>query len=674
MTDDLLEPFVSEARELVQAASDDLLELEHAPGDAARIDSAFRAFHTLKGSAALLDFAPMGAVLHAGEDLLGAMRAAALPDAAHATDALLRCIGLVDGWVEIVSHGAPLPPGAPHEAARLAAEMVALLTGGLTGGDMPLVARQGALPAWLAALPPRARAAADAAAEAGETLTALRYAPDEDCFYRGDDPLALVRGIPLLRALEVRPRVAWPPGAVEPFRCNLLIEALSAAPPDAVREAMRLAAGQTDIVLLHAGALGAGARPATTDGAPAAPQDAAADALAGVRALRVDGARVDELVDIVGELVVAKNVLAHLAADAARLSPALARALRANHADIERLAAQLQRGMARLRSVKLDRSFRRLPRVARDTAARLGKLVALRMTGADTEADKNVVDALYEPLLHAVRNAIDHGIEDPARREAAGKSRAGTITLAAERSGEQLVVLVRDDGAGIDNAKVRQTVVERGLMEADVVAGLSDAAALDLLFMPGFSTARAVTDISGRGVGLDAVRRALAVLGGTVSINSQRGAGSTLRIAVPLAVAITTIVVVRVGDLQFGVPIEAVLQTIRLKPAQITALQAGCAFVLRDRIVPLVHLGGLLGIARPAGGAAADIKVLVASVAGTYLGLEVDGFGDRMEVVLRPLGGLLAGMPGIGGTALLGDGSVLLVLDVAQLASRGSLP
>jgi two-component system, chemotaxis family, sensor kinase CheA len=652
--DELLFHFIAEGRELTQRATEDLLALEQAPHDAARLDSAFRAIHTLKGSVGLFDFLPLATALHAAEDLLGALRDGMLAADRGTLDVLLDCVGTAEAWIEAISGTGVLPPDAQAVSNGLVAAMAVLL------GE-PHAAPASPEPAsgaeWVSALLARhATAVADAAA-AGETLIALRYTPDAGCFMRGEDPLALVRRIPELRAVWLTPRAPWPAGPGDPLVCNLVIEVLSAAPAADIAKPMRFVSDQIAI------ARASGAEPAAAaqmQGEPPRPDTTA-------RTLRIDAGRVDALGDIAAELIVAQNGLAHLAAEAATAAPVFARALSARQANIERLVGALQRGVTQLRSVRMDHTFRRFPRLVREAAGRLGKQVQFDILGADTEADKTVVDALYEPLLHALRNAVDHGIETAAARATCGKAPAGRITLAARRDGGQIVATVTDDGTGIDPAQIRRIAVSRGIMPAAQADLLSDAATLELMFAPGFSTAGTVTDLSGRGVGLDAVRRAVQALGGDASIASTPGAGSTLRVAVPLMVTVTTILLVRAGQERFGVKLEAVAETVRVPRSRINSVHGGAAFVLRDRTIPLLCLASLLDIEPAARGA--EAKILVTSVGAERVGLEVDGFGTRMDVVLRPMAGLLAGMKGIAGSALLGDGTVLLVLGLADLTS-----
>ena len=644
--DDLLEQFVIEGRELVQQANDDLLALERGGFDAARVDGAFRAIHTMKGSAGLFDMAPLGKLLHAAEDLMAGLRQAGLAPGKQEMDALLACLHATEDWIEDVARTGTLPPQAEAAAEALAGRL-ASAAGIAPPAELAPVQEEAA---WLAGLMGKEGAA--------QARSALRYVPDPGCFFLGDDPLALVRTVPSLLALHLQPRSPWP-APYAPFACNLVILALSAAPADAVRQVFRFVADQVSVL----------------DCGPAAAP--AADAA--LRTLRVEAGRIEALADQVGELFAAQGRLAVLAGQAAQdaqptgagpdaaVAPALARGLAALQADLERLAGGMHRAIMALRMVPLDQSFRRLPRVVRETASRLGRDVRFSIEGAQVRADKATVDALFEPLLHVLRNAVDHGIQPPASRLATGKTAQGAIVLRAALRGGRVSITVTDDGAGIDMAALRRVAASRGLASEAALEAMDDRQTAELVFLPGFSTAAAVTDTSGRGVGMDAVRTALHAMGGQVHIAAAPDGGTVVSLEVPQSQALMTVLLVTVAGEIFGVPAEAVQELALVDRAAIHALRGGCAFVLRGRTTPLLGLAGLLG--RKAAVAGQQARVVVAAGAGQPVGLEVDGFGARLEVLLRPLPALLAGMPGLLGSALLGDGSVLLVLDVAGLAA-----
>jgi two-component system chemotaxis sensor kinase CheA len=314
----------------------------------------------------------------------------------------------------------------------------------------------------------------------------------------------------------------------------------------------------------------------------------------------------------------------------------------------------------------LRTAFQRFPRLVREMSADLGKPAALVIEGEDTEADKAIVEILVEPLLHVLRNSMDHGIEEAAERAAAGKPAMATIRLSAARQGDHVVLEIADDGRGVDVVRVREVARERGVVSAEVLVAMKDEEVIDLVFAPGFSTAAKVTGLSGRGVGMDAVRAAVRRLGGQVELSSTAGKGTKVRFVLPFSAMITQVMTVEAGGQVFGIPLEEVVETIRVAKEKIFPVGAARAIVLRDKTIPLVDLAEALGIPRseePAG----DATIVVANVEGEVGALRVDRVGERMEIMLKPLDGLLTGMPGIAGSTLLGDGSVLLVLDLTEL-------
>jgi two-component system chemotaxis sensor kinase CheA len=296
----------------------------------------------------------------------------------------------------------------------------------------------------------------------------------------------------------------------------------------------------------------------------------------------------------------------------------------------------------------------------------LGKPARLLTEGDATEADKAIVESLFEPLLHVMRNALDHGIEDAATRAAAGKPPSATIQLRAGRDGDRVLIEVEDDGGGIDVDRVRAVALARGVAKAEALADMSEQGIVDLIFAPGFSTAEAVSSLSGRGVGMDAVRSAVARMGGRVAVESRRGAGTTVRFVLPFTVMMSAVMTVEAGGQLFGIPMEAVLETVRVAPDAIAPVGASRAFVLRDRTIPLIDLTEVLGAARVSD-RPGNASVVVVTAAGQVGGLEVDRLGSRMDIMLKPMDGLLAGAAGIAGTTLLGDGRVLIVLDLQTL-------
>ena len=309
------------------------------------------------------------------------------------------------------------------------------------------------------------------------------------------------------------------------------------------------------------------------------------------RTLRIDAQRVDALVGLTGELTVTKNAIGHIAMLARDGDNALAAAIADEYGKLDHLIGGLQRAVLELRVLPLRGVFQRFSRLVREMSESLGKPVRLAIEGEDTHVDKAIVEMLFEPLLHVVRNAMDHGVEPGPERASAGKPAVATIRLRARREGEHVIVEVEDDGRGIDADRIRKVAVERGVAAADALAGLSEAAVIDLIFIPGFSTAARVTDLSGRGVGMDAVRASIERLGGSVQLETVRSAGSTVRFLLPFSVMMTRVMTVEAGGQLFGIPLDAMVETVRIRREEIRSVGHAQVFVLRNRTIPLIELG-----------------------------------------------------------------------------------
>jgi two-component system chemotaxis sensor kinase CheA len=730
---EFVEQFLLESRELVAQATDDLMALEDSPGDRERLDGAFRAFHTLKGAAGIVEFAAMARTLHAAEDILAILRSSERPIASNVLDECLACLDLTSRWLDGMQAGGETPPTADVEADV----MIARLVGSMDDEEAKKTAPPSTSSDWL----DRLRVAADG--QFSGALTAMRFVPDPESFFKGEDPLSIVASLPGLLTVDLAlTNQAVALDTMNTFSCKLEILAVAKAPVAEIRNALRAVADRAEIrqlvqtsvpagdqdylaqatsvveaqiVLLSeegpesllgrlesAGRTAANALLYLGRNAPAAEIElamAAARAQRNVkpliaaieraleakakpdhptnmaplqvvtpRALRVDMDRIDALVNLTGELLVVKNAIGHLAK---RLQDnedpaAVASTLRDQHALFDRLATQLQGAVLRTRVLPLRTVFRRFPRLVREIAGTVGKTVRLITEGEGTEADATIVDALFEPLLHVLRNAVDHGIESSERRAAAGKPAMGTLVLRGRRDAENVVIEVEDDGGGIDVGRVRSIAGARGIASDEALAAMTDGEAIDLIFAAGFSTAAAVTDLSGRGVGMDSVRTTVERLGGKVTLQSRPGMGTVVSLILPFSLMMTRLMTVEVAGQAFGVPLDNVVETTIIGRDAIVPIGSGRAFVLRDRTIPLIDLADMLGLARDVS-AQDTAKVVIVSVTGQVGGLEVDRLGERLEVMLKPMEGLLGGMRGVAGTTLLGDGRVLVVLDVQEM-------
>lgn len=387
------------------------------------------------------------------------------------------------------------------------------------------------------------------------------------------------------------------------------------------------------------------------------------------RMLRVEQGKVDLLMNLIGEMVVSKNSLPFLARRAEQTygSREMAREIKDQYTVIDRLVQEMQGAIMQVRMLPVSEVFDRFPRLVRDLARKLDKKIDLVIEGEETAADKAVIEALGDPLLHIVRNASDHGIELPAERRAAGKPEQATIRLSATQQGDHVVIAVTDDGRGIDAAKVRAAAIAKGVIDEAKAALLSEQEAIQLIFRPGFSTAAQISDLSGRGVGLDVVLTTIEKLGGSVDLTSRPGEGSTFSISLPLSMAVTRVMVVDVAGELYGIPMDMIVETVRVRNRQVRMIKQSPTFVLRDSVVPLVRLAGKLSCTERMLDIDHEEAVLVCRVGGAPVGLVVDNFRESMDVILKPFDGVLAGMRGFSGTALLGDGHVLLVLDLREI-------
>jgi two-component system chemotaxis sensor kinase CheA len=388
------------------------------------------------------------------------------------------------------------------------------------------------------------------------------------------------------------------------------------------------------------------------------------------RSLRVDQGKIDRLMGLIGEMVVARNALPFLAARAETIygSREMAREIKAQHAVINRVTEDMQDAIMQIRMMPISVVFQRFPRLVRDVSRKLGKQVELVLEGEDTEADKAIIEALGDPLVHMLRNSLDHGMEAPEERRAAGKGAMGRLTIRAHQEGDRILLDMIDDGRGIDPARIRAKAVEKGIIEQAAAEAMSDEEAIQLIFAPGFSTAEAISDLSGRGVGMDAVRSAIVALHGDVALSSTKGVGTQIRLTLPLSMAVTKVLVLEAAGQLFAMPVDMVVETTRLSPADVRGIKTEKTILRRGRILPIRELNALLGIPKPARvDANGEQSLLVARLGETQVALVVDDFRETLDVIQKPLSGVLAGIAAYSGSTLMGDGSVLLVLNPRML-------
>lgn len=764
---ELLDQFVIESRECLQAIGARLLDVEREPNNLALLNDLFRSVHTLKGNCGLFDFKALERVVHAGEDLLDRVRNQTLNYSPDLADALLQAMDYSASLIDqIASHGC-IAEGEESESKKYAQalrlffnESDAVLVLDKTAPAASAVATT-ETPDWLT------RIDRSALAECPGAL-ALNYVPEPGCFYKGEDPWRLARTTPGLKALQVKAHQPWPSApelaSWDCYQCNMDFVVVTSAPRSEVEQhfrcvpeqvayfeqvrapvatsralpgmaslrqrAAQLWANQCALLARSAIVLGGvisarislrhilhtvdesptqaalTAMNALPDGRTAlldwaqqqspldqdAPTTDAADearepgrdaARLSGQTLRTDDAasqpqkvlkvsqeKIDRLMELVGEMVVAKNSLPYLAQRAETVfeQRELAREIKAQYAVINRIAEDMQHAVMQVRMLPVGAVFQRFGRLVRDISRKLGKEVNLVIEGEDTEADKNVIEPLSDPLIHILRNSLDHGIETPEVRREAGKPAIGTIRIRASQASDRVVIEISDDGAGVNPARVRVKAIEKGLIPADKADQLSDEEAVQLIFLPGFSTADSISDLSGRGVGMDVVRTAIERINGGVELSSVQGKGTTLRLSLPLSIAVTNVMVIESAGRRLGIPMDMIVETVRVHAEDIHTFKKMRTTVLRGRIVPLRALNDLLALdADPLHNAEGELAVLVIRLGNQNVGLLVDQFHGACDIILKPLEGVLAGLTGFAGTALMGDGGVLMVLNPKEL-------
>ena len=599
---ELRQDFLVEAGELLERLGEQLVALEATPRDSELLNAVFRAFHTVKGGAGFLALEPMVLLCHHAEDLLNEARNDKLTlDPSH-MDALLQALDRLNEMMAGVGAGTAL--------------------------QMPSAA-------LLQSLLPRALAPA-AATPAPLACAGANTPVDDEEF----------------EALLDRMYGSAVPGMVEPTPLPVT-PAAGAAMNDDEFEAL--------LDSLHgspAPAAAAPDQPMPAAAAAAPPAPASHHAVAAESSVRVDTARLDLLVNHAGELVLVRNRMLSLAA---RLGD---ETLATVAAELDRVTNDLQDAAMGMRMQPVSRLFQRFPRIVRDLARQLGKQVELVLEGEDTALDRSLVEALADPLIHLLRNALDHGVGTPADREQAGKPRQGRICLSAGQRGEHIVISVSDDGRGMDPAVLRRKAIEKGLISSAQAARLSEDECHELIFRPGFSTAAAVSEISGRGVGMDVVKTRVAELGGTLRVESQLGHGSKLELTVPLTLAVLRVLMVRVAERLLALPLGNVEEVFELADGQDRQLDGRLVADHRGRDLPLADLSRWVGVA-----AGAARHVVVLHIGHQRIGCMVHAVLGREDVIVKPLGPLFADVSGIAGATVTGDGRLALVLELASLAA-----
>jgi len=609
MSDDIVREFLVESAENLDLLDRELIHLEKDPRNRDTLASVFRTIHTIKGTCGFLGFTKLESVAHVGENLLSKLRDLEIALNPAITTALLQMVDAIRQMLASVE-------AVGNEGERNDEELIKKLT----------LLQQGAA----ADKPQTKNATSEPAATPGP--------PTRDTS-TGDGQKA---------------RPASPPA-------RIAVATTASAPPEtAPRAESKPEAVEAAMERSEAG--------------PQAPAEGAQQSNRGASesSIRVDVVLLDKLMNLVGELVLARNQILQFSngkEDAGLIAPSQR---------LNLITTELQEGVMKTRMQPIGNIWSKFPRTVRDVATMCGKQVRIDMEGKETELDKTIIEAIKDPLTHIVRNSVDHGIETPPKRVAAGKSAEGRLSLRAYHEGGQVIIEISDDGAGLDSEKLRRKAVEKGLITPEQAAKMSEREATNLIFLPGFSTAEKVTNVSGRGVGMDVVKTNIDKIGGTVDVQSKPGAGTTVRMKIPLTLAIIPALIVTNRGERYAIPQISLLELVRLESEdakkRIELIQGVPVYRLRGRLLPLVYLDRELRADPSKVGSEADaVNIVILQADERQFGLVVDGINDTEEIVVKPLGKQLKGIRTFAGSTIMGDGRVALILDVLGIAQSSNV-
>lgn len=728
--EEILQDFLVEAGEILEQLSEQLVELESRPDDMNLLNAIFRGFHTVKGGAGFLQLNELVECCHIAENVFDILRKGARRVDSELMDVVLEALDAVNGMFAEVRERVEPTPASPELLAALArlaepdsaqpAPVVAVAAPVAAVAAESVVAQASSditdseFEQLLDALgdepQPQANASDDEisddefeslldqlhgkgqfavpAATAVEAPAPASVSSSTSDDITDDEFEALLdqlhgKGQFVPPAVEAPAPVAPAASAssaaqsdeitddefealldqlhgkgkfVEPTATAPVTDAPApaAAPVPAPKPATKPAAPAT---AKAAPAPAAKTEPAKAAAAPAAPASEAETTV------RVDTARLDEIMNMVGELVLVRNRLVRLGLNSG--DETMSKAV----SNLDVVTADLQTAVMKTRMQPIKKVFGRFPRLVRDLARQLKKEINLELVGEETDLDKNLVEALADPLVHLVRNAVDHGVESPEEREAAGKSRTGRVVLSAEQEGDHILLMITDDGKGMDADVLRSKSVEKGLLDKDAADRLTDLECYNLIFAPGFSTKTEISDVSGRGVGMDVVKTKISQLNGTVNVFSQKGQGSKIVIKVPLTLAIMPTLMVMLGNQAFAFPLVNVNEIFHLDLSRTNVVDGQEVVIVRDKALPLFYLKRWL-VSKAAHEEQVEGHVVILSIGNQRIGFVVDQLVGQEEVVIKPLGKMLQGTPGISGATITGDGRIALILDVPSMLKR----
>ncbi|MDP2185538.1 MAG: chemotaxis protein CheA [Xanthomonadales bacterium] len=662
--------FFDESLEGLDAMESALLKLDTGAADSELVNTIFRAAHSIKGGSATFGFQEIAAFTHVAEELLDGVRSGKRAVTVEVVELLLRCVDALRGMLERAKKGVTSANQSTNALLDELRQQLSAVASNVLPSDKQVD------------VPP-------ASDETSDWVIGFRAKPG--LLRSGNDPLRMFRELADLGELDICAHVDGVPAldVLDPEQCYIAwdINLAGKVKRQQIDAVFDWADGDCELTIarqssaipgnsaIECSTPTANAGGSTSTGSDPVPivrasekptalrvENAPSAAAAESGSIRVSIDKVDALINMVGELVITQSMLGQLGEhfDLSRLE-----ALRAGLNQLERNTRELQESVMRIRMLPISVVFQRFPRLVRDISRKLGKQVNLELHGEQTELDKTVLEKIGDPLVHLVRNAVDHGLEMPDRRVAAGKNPTGTLRLDAFHQGGNITVEVSDDGAGLNRDAIARKAIERGLITS--VDGLTDDEVAELIFQPGFSTAEATTDLSGRGVGMDVVRRNVNELGGTVGVQTKAGAGSVFTITLPLTLAIIDGLTAAVGGESYIVPLVSVVESLQIKREQIIRLGAGReVFRFREEVLPIIPLHAAFGC-QGAVSDPCDGIVIVVEGDGARAGLLVDALLGQQQAVIKSLETNYKRVQGLSGATILGDGSIALIVDVAGL-------
>lgn len=719
--EEILQDFLVEAGEILELLSEQLVELESSPDDMALLNAIFRGFHTVKGGAGFLQLHELVECCHIAENVFDILRKGERRVDSELMDVVLQALDAVNAMfsqvrerveptpasrellaalarlAEPASADEPAPAVEPQVVAESRSEgadseFELMLDAIQPSASEPAAAEVATGPATdeitddeFESLLDQLHGKGQFSAAAGASMPAeseFVAAPTSDEI-TDDEFEALLDQLHGKGKFEAAPAEPAAPASAEPAKGGGTAGAADEITDDEFEALLDQlhGKGKFEPAVVETPAEPAAAvpiKPAPKPAPAAAPAKAAPAAAVSKPAaaapaekppaeaettVRVDTARLDEIMNMVGELVLVRNRLVRLGSNSG--DEAMAKAV----SNLDVVTADLQSAVMKTRMQPIKKVFGRFPRLVRDLARSLKKEINLELVGEETDLDKNLVEALADPLVHLVRNAVDHGIEMPEEREAAGKPRTGRVVLSAEQEGDHILLIISDDGKGMDANVLRAKAVEKGMLEKDAADRLSDLECYNLIFAPGFSTKTEISDVSGRGVGMDVVKTKISQLNGTVNVFSTKGQGSRVVIKVPLTLAIMPTLMVMLGNQAFAFPLVNVNEIFHLDLSRTNVVDGQEVVIVRDKALPLFYLKRWL-VHDAAQEEQREGHVVILSVGNQSIGFVVDQLVGQEEVVIKPLGKMLQGTPGMSGATITGDGRIALILDVPSMLKR----